>query len=481
MPETAGGAFVGYPHLSAQARIARALSTRGLGQHDTVPDQLLSGFFGDSSFDKPVSVFDPKAKQKNTARDVGYLTNLASQILPPVVAAGRQMLKAPPKLAGGKASQLGAIRVGGREDLVTAHGMSGDADALEKITKEGLHAPSFALVKKGNPFQPTVNIVHRAGALDRPFPSEAPSGFFNRDAYTGNPDKFSGRHIADQWDETFRRREVIPGSAKMTEGLFNSIPDAQIAAIHASPSFRSMEHYEKSPFGAALLGESSDVRKYKQLFNERLAAHTGAPDGIGKQRLLQELEAFRASGRDPALHQGELIPDLYRMARQAPSEYGELKIYAPNVPANPGVASIFQADAGPNNFFTANAKKLGWDVYGPKELAGMAGDLSLLDKPAREMPLHLLAPSSGKAPMSPKEALGRYRDLIGGYAPDASLFNREAIRNFKPDPGNLVDTLQKKFGLPPLVAKEWAAEWAKTPNVPLGNFLEKMIFPPSQP
>jgi hypothetical protein len=59
----------------------------------------------------------------------------------------------------------------------------------------------------------------------------------------------------------------------------------------------------------------------------------------------------------------------------------------------------------------AKARDLGYEVYGPQHLAGMAGDASVAQRPSTMMPVNLLAPNTGQAPMAAGEAMYRYNQL----------------------------------------------------------------------
>lgn len=436
MPDTGGGAFVGYPHLLRQAKKARASKPTGPGP--TVIDDFIGGLFGESSFEQPVSVLDPKAKTRNRARDAGYLIQQGSMIAPlarPAVALGKAVLEAPPVLGGSRFAQRGAVRVGGEEEAVASH--STTSPALGQLAEDPyLYAPSIGLHRaSANNYAPdNPTFVWRAGALDRSFPNEAPHGIFNRDAYVWNPRQWSEGSIPEQWAASAAERSewekrILQG--KDDPRLTQLAPDkgSQTAAILASPKFRSLEEWENSPFGfGALLQSRRPGVKSNALIDEYASDWNAMMIELGydpselRQRLmvLERLADYARTGDKVAA--GGPILDLFDLARNAPSAMGELKLYAPRVPVTPGEAVLYHGKV-PGRPLQELAERGNWALYDDRHLAGLAGNKDIADwrTSEYEKPLHLLAPASGKLPPPPEEALRMYNDLLPkGYVPGAT-------------------------------------------------------------
>jgi len=128
------------------------------------------------------------------------------------------------------------------------------------------------------------------------------------------------------------------------------------------------------------------------------------------EEFLTSIAKLGRANLDPELLRGSFLGDTFSLARGAPSQLGEYKIYAPSVPATPGEASIYMRYA-PNAAQRDAFEGAGYDLYGPKHIAGLARDLGVEKAPRSAMPLHLLAPKTGQAPPSAAEALRMYEDL----------------------------------------------------------------------
>lgn len=345
----------------------------------------------------------------------------AATRVPKLAVAGAKNL-AVPRLAAKGAAQRGAVTLGGIDDAVATHGSATLDQNIKSIEANGLYAPSIGLHRSSaSAYTPAgPQLVFRAGALDRHFPDEAPSGIYNRDAYVWNSNRDSDKPIKDQWaayrasDTVERRLSKLMGDARLTQML----PDqsSQSAAILASPNFKSLREWETSPYGyGALADEVGTPGSYTQRLAEyktelaRLISQNPRMEHSGEEFLTSIAKLGRAN-LDPELLRGSFLGDTFSLARGAPSQLGEYKIYAPSVPATPGEASIYMRYA-PSAAQRDAFEGAGYDLYGPKHIAGLARDLGVEKAPRSAMPLHLLAPKTGQAPPSAAEALRMYEDL----------------------------------------------------------------------
>lgn len=410
------GPYIGYPRIKPP----KMLLQENLRPPD-VASQFTRGLFGENSFDEPMSVLDPQAERLNNARDLGWGAAQALNIAPFLGA----VAKAKGVATGGRQTQRGAILLGGHPDTVITHSGAYLPDNLESIRENGLFAPSLGITKAAsNPYNKAApQLVFRAGALDRHFPEEAPAGLWNRDAYTWNPSRFNAVPIKQQWERMMASPEGllgpklanISGDARLTQMM----PDhgAQAAAIIGSPNFKNLKEWEESPFGlGALRGNYGvELEKYSKAFHDLMTEHGAAPGDI-----LRQLSLVSGGKVSHELIQGSPLAEMFSLARKAPSEMAEYKIYAPSVPAGPEHASIF---APSRHLLSPNVQEQiaeqGYQLYDPRHLAGMTGDRELAEKVAgegvtnwRENPIHLLAPPTGQAPMPANEAMRRYKDLL---------------------------------------------------------------------
>lgn len=443
----------------------------------------------------------------------------AATKVPKLAVAGAKNLAVPRIVAKG-AAQRGAVTLGGIEDAVATHGSALLDQNIASINREGLYAPSIGLHRSSaSAYTPTApQLVFRAGALDRHFPDEAPPGIYNRDAYVWNPYRGTGP-IKDQWDafqskdSIERRLSRIQNDARLTQML----PDqsSQSAAILASPNFKSLREWETSPYGYGALADEVGA---PGSYTERLAEYkTELARLIGQNpRMKHSGEEFLTSiaklGRanlDPELLRGSFLGDTFSLARGAPSQLGEYKIYAPSVPATPGEASIYMRYA-PSAAQRDAFEGAGYDIYGPKHIAGLAGDLGVEKAPGSAMPLHLLAPKTGQAPPPAAEALRMYEDLQvpklwPGAKLDANPLNPPAVGgnslNLAPNlapkglPADFEEklsawlvsdsvqaelNLQKIFGVDSQSATQLVSEWLKS-ETPMKALLKKHFGAESVP
>lgn len=340
---------------------------------------------------------------------------------PKLAVAGAKNL-AVPRLQSKMASQLGAVRLGGQERAVASHSSPALPENIESIAQDGLYAPSIGLSRgAGNAYSPnSPSLVWRAGALDRHFPHEAPSVTYNRDAYVWNPSRGWDKSIKDQWDEYMafdtveRRLSKLMGDTRLTQML----PDqhSQSAAIIASPSFKDLKSWEESPFGYGALPNPHDSADYGQRLADYQRKMSELRNGYGGlhpagEEFLTRLAKLANADLSPEMMAGNYFGESYMAAKNAPSQLGELKIYAPSVPAGPGDASVYLPKSLGSPSRMSKLLDQGYEIYDPRHLAGLAGDPSVTSRTSATMPVHLLAPSTGKAPPSADEALRMYNDL----------------------------------------------------------------------
>lgn len=200
-------------------------------------------------------------------------------------------------IAGSRAAQRGAIRVGGDPSLMPSHSTS--TDSLEgTISSNGtmeLYSPSIGIKRDSlmhgfGSGGANVRLVPRVGAYD---PQNSTSSLFNRDAYTPRRESYNGEILKSVED----RMANIGGAAKHAVGSarsrleerFSDLPSPEklkaaessiggghedtlkrvlealdgnyphAIAITDSPAFRSFGQYEKSPLGANLLVKEGSV------------------------------------------------------------------------------------------------------------------------------------------------------------------------------------------------------------------------------
>lgn len=416
------------------------------------PEEIENWAYGNAPF-QFTQLGDRLPKPKTGRAESLADTAFAATDFLPVGALAKGIAQAPSVIRGGKAAQKGAVRVGGDPGTVAIHATGyGGVQNAGAIKREGLYAPSIGLnYKTANDYnsgQP--QYVFRAGALDRPFVDEAPPGIFNRDAFVWNPSRGGGSMI-DQWKYSginglSKEFSDLAGDARLSQML----PDrgSHMASILASPRFRSLKEWEESDLGAgALLGHprasGQKMHEYTALFDELVQQY-----GLGESKRLELFRQFPGLIRgqiDPQYIQGTALGDLYSAARRAPSQMGEMKIYAPSVPAGPNEASIY-IPSGATGSDADVYRDLGYQVYGPEEIAGLAGQREI-PYTAADTRLDLLAPASGQAPIEPEDARrmfyeNRSRGYTPGWEPPAKPFTAN-------DPFGQLPPSDPSLGKPP--------------------------------
>ena len=400
-------------------------------------------------------------------------------------------------LAGGAAK--GAIRLGGAPEAVASHTTPATGSKILAIRDKGLYAPSIGLTAKTPSDYQSHNphLVWRAGELDRQFPDSVPPGIFNRDAFTWNPsyaDGHMGRSIPEQF-QSYKEWQSAPGQHNEwamrladllgDERFTQMVPDkgSHTASILASPKFRSLAEWETSPHGMGALESLgggpaglTNVQNYTWAFNElvrkhKLADQYGNPQSPALTQLLEQFPLLAQSKIDLQHLAGSPLGDLYSTARNAPSAMGEMKIYAPSVPAGPDVASVYIPEA--SIYSLPEWQKAGYETYTPEAVHGinnaLTGSTTARSAPG-QVPIHVLAPPDGSAPPSAAEALRMFKETT---AKGPSMVGAPGL---KPTPGpfdQLVAHAEKSW-LPPAPS---AAEVPKEKILAfLGSDYEKLDY-----
>jgi hypothetical protein len=394
------------------------------------PEEVENWSYGNTPFAVPQLSRIPQAKTTVVERD--GKKQRKNRAFMAADAAAFAPFGALDNLAGGAAK--GAIRLGGAPEAVASHTTRASGSDILRIRDKGLYAPSIGLTAKTpSDYQATnPHIVWRAGELDRQFPDSVPPGIFNRDAFVWNPDWKVNLSIKEQQDAympMMRENPHTKWSMQLADLLGDErftqmTPDkgSHTASILASPKFRSLAEWETSPYGMGALesmgggpGGLGTLRNYQWTFDELVRKH-GLADQYGNTQspaltqLLEQFPHLARSNLDLKHLAGSPLGDLFSTARNAPSAMGEMKIYAPKVPASPDVASIYLPD--PKAFQGEQWADAGYDVHSARSLKGIQD--SLAGQPTAEWaygkaPIHLLAPSDGSAPMSAAEGLKAYK------------------------------------------------------------------------
>lgn len=280
-------------------------------------------------------------------------------------------------IAGTRAAQRGAIRVGGDPSLMPSHNTSIDSLA-NTISGNGtieLYSPSIG-IKRGSLMhgfssgRDGVNLIPRVGAYD---PQNSVSSLFNRDVYSPRWEDYPGSiardtkpgghsaRLEDRFNDLNQpeKLKAAEGSTPWHEDTLQRVLDAldgnyqQAVAITDSPAFRSFAQYEKSPLGAGLLKPDNSVnhaaaglKARREAFESlpdlsngekhavMLEATNGFPETTAKRRILEalsegaepELAQSYAENADGLLSAGHKLRQAYR---KTPSEYAELKVHGP--------------------------------------------------------------------------------------------------------------------------------------------------------
>lgn len=140
--------------------------------------------------------------QKTNVPETGSGAYSAGRAVPLLAGLARMGGVGAPSKSGqtGPTPQRGAIRVGGRDDLMPVHQM--EKEALKELLPEGraleLTSPSIGIYKDTIPNNfGSINLIPRVGAFD---PQNSNSTLFNRDAYTSRWQDFQSRPVAKMKD-----------------------------------------------------------------------------------------------------------------------------------------------------------------------------------------------------------------------------------------------------------------------------------------
>lgn len=276
---------------------------------------------------------------------------LVGKIAPAAAAAWGAMELARP---GGKAvplAQAGALRPGGRPDLLLTQGgkkLGFDYDTGKLPTE--LYSPSLAITGQSNviPFyDPSTGTlaIPRVGAFD---PKENWATLWNRDAYAKRKGDYEGYDItrdilagyntdrASKELAALRRardRELTktPQHVELGEGGKYTLDPAHEMAVREGRDFKSFEHYERSPMGAMTLDVGGSptraTTEWQRDFEEWAKALGKHPADYGgtrwKYKQIRDALIEATKARDPA------ADELLARIRIAPSSYAELKVHGP--------------------------------------------------------------------------------------------------------------------------------------------------------
>lgn len=487
----------------------------------SAPEEVREWSYGNLPFSqKPLGDRLPQPKRGTWERmDTGEretqnraLTSLDAILAAPTEVAVRGGVAAGAPLA------MGAVRVPGVPGAVASHTTSASVmDTYGRdIAEKGLFAPSLGLTYKNksdyNGYNP--HYVFKAGVIDRPLPDQAPSGIWNRDAYVWNPSRLGWQadptgagSVREQWaDMRFFREEPNSTDANARRiwkdaRLTQMAPDtSHTAAILASPSFRDLRDWEDSPYGLGALramrrelgvGESSFGNyewEFRQMLERLGLARSDDPysnsGSLHDPRLLDLLEVFPAltslTQKNPSLVDwNQPASKLYQIARDAPSEMAEVKLYAPQVPAGPEQARIFLPTE--DNSLRRRMEGLGYDVWNAPQLDRYT---EALGETAEYGPrIDLLAPNfEGNMPR-PREFDLRGQSMVAqpawpagidksltaltgwkhpAYSPEHPSLWLDAVEWFQGDEsmGTLAQHFGKLYDLSPSDVKALEAIWA---------------------
>lgn len=249
----------------------------------------------------------------------------------------------------GPAAMIGALRKGGRPDLMASHGTSIEGvfnPDMNYLVSE-LYSPSLAITghsKLTNPFERGLLLIPREGAFD---PGYDLSTLFNRDAYLARMADYPGfrvygktykaRHLRpderlemaqNRLEDTFNRvgkpfSEGDPSwiDPRFDKGVFSS----HNLAVEVSPRFSSFSAYEKSPYGAQLLvgpEERQSISDFSNDLQNAVFAWKKKHRIPGQTDWMYALTKAAGEGDEEARQ-------LLRSAKTLPSDYAELKMHGP--------------------------------------------------------------------------------------------------------------------------------------------------------
>jgi hypothetical protein len=360
------------------------------------PEEVREWSYGNAPFQQtPLGDRLPKPKRTTWERmDTGEretvnrgLTSLDALLAAPTELAAKGAVAGAPMM-------MGAIRKGGEAGAVASH-TTDSIHQLQSIRDKGLFAPSIGLTYQRpsdyHGYNP--HFVFKEGALDRPFEGQIPPGIWNRDAYVWNPSfgAYRADPVSHSIEEQWARRGPLTSweqrlaKAGQDMRLTQMSPGAsQSAAIMASPRFSSLRDWEQSPFGMEALNsrrkelgylEDPNLANYAWTFDElsRRAGMGESTENVTPE-MVDFLTSIPAFARMMPQSLDKFVKDdavkLLDLARKAPSAMGEMKIYAPSVPAGPDEARIFLPPGQKQHLDMA--EKLGYDTW-------TAGDLSRLE------------------------------------------------------------------------------------------------------
>lgn len=270
----------------------------------------IAGVKGFTGLGEAPSVMRPEELE---AYGTGETAGLASDIadLIPGVGTAKALAGAGLGALKGGLGLAGMIRKGGDPSLFMTHSMGDEPFNAVNLLAENnpvLTAPSIA-VSRDNPYPFTKGATLVMNPESRAF-DPMRQALYPRDAYT-----FRRSDASDYLDE-YRRNPRV--DVRLTEGSNPS--RAQRLAIELMPRFRSMEGYEKSPFGALNLGKFDEETRdasseILSRYQEWVGDHPDVPYSKLTSTLMQEARAGNPNAQQ-----------IIRGSRMLPSEYGELKM-----------------------------------------------------------------------------------------------------------------------------------------------------------
>lgn len=169
------------------------------GALDSPLPQIQPGAVGDSDWwARLTNVGDDQTPQYTAGRLTPIGASVAAAVASPVKRLVNAMASRP--APNSPRAQEGAIRLGGRPDLIASHSTSLTGLAGAQGNRTGtieLSNPSFVITKENVPATfggagDSVQLIPRVGAFD---PATSPSTLFNRDAYTPRWQQFASKTV----------------------------------------------------------------------------------------------------------------------------------------------------------------------------------------------------------------------------------------------------------------------------------------------
>lgn len=230
------------------------------------------------------------------------------------------------------AMALGALRAGGRPDLLATHGTTIDnLFAANDRAATHLYSPSLAVTpgsQLDNSFADGITLIPRTGAFD---PATSNSSLFNRDVWTPRYYHYDGSARDDAAARLADKLTMPHDGGRL--GGYDPADDTDLleqigrtAGIYESPRFPSFKAFEQSPYGARVLTNNFNAPEnastaFEQILNRHLK--TSGHEGLVGEAWTDARQVLVKQAQEGDKEAQKIL----QLSRKLSSNYGELKVH----------------------------------------------------------------------------------------------------------------------------------------------------------